>query len=142
MFTSDIIESIGKKLILVIGGKDKIIPPESIKRLEPEDYGLNIIQISSLGHFLNGDVVFDRWYPRLIRILTDFLEEPEKNALSKREALRTMLVFHGICDCNLLTRGSNQDSRKFLDMVEILREKLMKHFEKDTVEKYIQLFDG
>ncbi|OEU62457.1 MAG: hypothetical protein BBJ57_13220 [Desulfobacterales bacterium PC51MH44] len=132
LFSPEIIERVGKKLILIIGGKDKIIPPESIKRLEPEGYGLNIVQISELGHFLVGDVVFDRWYPRLIRMLSDFFQEPEDIALSKREAMRILMGYHAACGCSLFNLDGNDTLFDFLEACSVLRNKLEKDFELDS----------
>lgn len=142
LFSSDI-EEAGKKLILIIGGKDKIIPPESIKRLEPEGYGLNIVQISELAHFLVGDVVFDRWYPRLIRILLDFFQEPEGAALSKREAIRILMVYHAVCDCNLFNLDDDQPPRSFLEMHNILINKVEQdlNYDSETVFLILQGFE-
>lgn len=143
LFTPETIEEVGKKLILIIGGKDKIIPPESIKRLEPEGYGLNIVQISKLGHFLVGDVVFDLWYPRLIRILSDFFQEPEDTALSKREVMRILMAYHGVCGCSLFNLDDDQPHRDFLVMRNILRNRLEQDLNLDltTISRILRGFE-
>ncbi len=97
-------EILGRKLVLVIGGLDKIIPPAAIQRLEPKGHGLNILQISELGHFLANDQAFNRWYPRIINLLADFLEEPEGVSLSKSQVYSLLSTYDWLCDSNLLIR--------------------------------------
>lgn len=141
LFSSDTIERIGRKLILIIGGKDKIIPPAGIRRLEPEGYGLNTLQIAELGHFISEDVAFNVWYPRVIRILTDFLQESDKSAISSSEALNGLLLFHGLCGCQLLSLDAHPTQPfNMVELKNILKRCLTSVIPSDTLAKIIIVF--
>lgn len=140
LFRPEIIEKVGRQLILVIGGKDKIIPPDGIKRLEPKGYGLNILQISALGHFLADDVTFNHWYPRVFSLLLEFLNEPQECALSKRESLLTLLAYHGLCDCNLFSIDAGKIPKSRSELYENVRNALAAYCSGDD-EKSLYYFD-
>jgi len=135
------IEKFGKKLLFIMGGKDQINDPDSIKRLEPEGYVLTKFVIGELEHLLFDDVEFNHWYSRLINIMIDFFNEPTEIALSKREALGCLLSFHGLCNCTLFP---NQSSRFNILLV---RNKLKNELSslldnKDDAERIVSLFDN
>ena len=74
LFSEDALEQISKILVLIIGGKDHLVPHDTFKRLESKTTGLNVLQLSELGHFIAGDKTFQRWYPRLVGTLFDVLD--------------------------------------------------------------------
>lgn len=141
LFNPEIIEQVAKKLFLVIGGKDKIIPPEGIKRLGPEGYGLNILQIADLDHILVDDAIFNRCYPRIIHILSDFLQETEYKPLSKEEAKAILLAFNGICDCNLFDLDNGEVSEAYEKKRKKLEEKLKSYLDENDLNKVLRVFD-
>lgn len=83
-----------KKLILVAGAKDKVISPDSLKRLDVEEHGLTIIQIADLSHFLVDDPHFHIWYSRIMNLIGDFFKDPEGKLVTRKECLETMLIFN------------------------------------------------
>lgn len=141
LFDPDVVEQVAKKLFLVIGGKDKIVPPESIKRLEPKEYGLNILQIADLGHILVDDPIFNRWYPRIIQILSDFIQELEHRPLSKEEAKTILLALHGICNCNLFDLDKGEASETYMKKRKKVEEKLKICSDVNDRNEALRVFD-
>ena len=135
------IDKVGKKLIFIMGGKDQIINPDSIKRLEQKDYVLTKIVIGELEHLLFDDVEFNHWYSRVINILIDFFNEPSEIALSKREAFNCLLSFHGLCNGDLFPNVSNKFN--ILTARNNLKNELLSILDdNDLVNKIVSLFDN
>lgn len=90
------------KLILVAGGKDRLVNPASVKRLETKDHGLNMLQIADLSHFIGDDPQFNRWYDRIIHLLLAFFEEKEGDVLSREASISLFLIFDFCCNNELV----------------------------------------
>ena len=138
----DDIDRVGKKLLFIMGGKDEILNPDSVKRLEPEGYALTKFVIGELEHLLFDDVEFNNWYSRLIYILTDFFSETTNISMSKREAFNCLLSFNGLCNGALFPNGSNSKN-DILKLRTILKNELLKITEnKQLSDKVVSTFDN
>lgn len=89
------------KLIIVAGGKDKLVEPESIKRLESKAHGLNILQVADLGHFIGDDPQFNRWYSRITNMLIDFFDDQEGEPLSSDATIFLYALLNFCCKDDL-----------------------------------------
>ncbi|NOX64329.1 MAG: hypothetical protein GXO85_00690 [Chlorobi bacterium] len=138
----DSITRVGKKLLFIMGGKDEILKPDSVKRLEPEGFALNKFVIGELEHLLFDDVEFNNWYTRLIYIITDFFSETADISISKQESLDCLLSFNGLCNGHLFPNGSNTQY-DILRLRNILKDELLKIIkDEQTIDKVVSLFDS
>ncbi len=134
--------SVGKKLLFIMGGKDEILSPDSVKRLETEGFALTKFVIGELEHLLFDDVEFDNWYTRLIYIITDIFSETTDISISKREAFNCLLSFNGLCNGKLFPNGSNTQN-DILKLRTILKNELILIIENEHLrDKIVSLFDN
>lgn len=61
-----------RRILLVVGGKDAVIPYESIQKIEPKGYGLSIFKIPGLDHFLAIESEWDRWVDTVVTLIHNF----------------------------------------------------------------------
>jgi len=98
------------KLILIAGGIDSLVEPNSIERLGSANHGLNILQIADLGHFIGDDPQFNRWYDRIITLLIGFFEDTEGEIVSRDSSLSLFSLFNYCCDNKLLKKVKELNS--------------------------------
>lgn len=121
-----------KKLILVAGAKDRVINPNSLKRLSGEEHGLTIIQIADLSHFLVDDPFFHRWYLRIMSLIGDFLNDPEGELVTREQCLKILLTFNFFSK-NAFENAANKQIQKSFE--EIFDETLYQSLTKLTDDK-------
>lgn len=137
------------KLIIVAGGKDKLVEPESIKRLESEAHGLNILQVADLGHFIGDDPQFNRWYSRITNMLIDFFDDQEGEPLSSDATIFLYALLNFCCKDDLSKKLKEKHNiRETYDIIsKYTNEELKKDFSSilrashayfKSVEKFIE----
>ncbi len=128
---------LSRKLVIVIGGRDKIIPPEEIRRLEPEGSSLNVLNISDLGHFPDDDAAFNRWCTPTVDLLVQFIQAPEGTSLSKSQICSLLFAYDWLCGGTLLSEIEN-DRRSQLNIESVLRNfaDVEEHLKKTTLNGF------
>lgn len=137
------------KLIIVAGGKDKLVEPESIKRLESKAHGLNILQVADLGHFIGDDPQFNRWYSRITNMLIDFFDDQEGEPLSSDATIFLYALLNFCCKDDLSKKL--KEKHNIQEAYDIICKHTNKELEKDfssilrasyayfkSVEKFIE----
>ena len=131
-----------KKLILVAGAKDKVVSPDSLKRLHVEEHGLTIIQIADLSHFLADDPHFHIWYSRIMSLIGDFFKDPEGELVTREECLETMLIFNFFSK-NAFEKVVKEQTKKSFDNIfnETLYKSLSELTDEETAIKIRDYFN-
>lgn len=132
-----------KKLILVAGAKDKVINPNSLKRLDVEEHGLTIIQIADISHFLADDPHFHIWYSRIMSLISDFFKDTEGELVTRKECLNTLLTFNFFSK-NVFENAVNEQTQKSFEKIfnETLYNSLSKITDEKTVIQIRDYFNG
>lgn len=89
------------RLIVVAGGRDQLVKPNTIARLQSRDHGLNMLQIADLSHFIADDPQFNRWYSRLTDLLVAFFQDSKEASFSGEACFQQLALLDYCCDGEL-----------------------------------------
>ena len=70
----------GRRVLFVLGGRDKLISPSNFEALAPKDWGLGLFVLPGINHFLPIDEEWKRWSSLVIHLITRF----EMNAIQRQ----------------------------------------------------------
>ncbi len=62
-----------RSMFFVLGGADTLVPPNAIQRINPEG-GVNILQVSGMGHLFSFDLAWNRTKGLICDVLTQFID--------------------------------------------------------------------
>lgn len=74
-----------RRILLIIGGKDRMIPYDSIQKLEPKEHGLSIFKIPGLGHFLPIEKEWSKWLDIVATLINSFEENATYELLTPKD---------------------------------------------------------
>ncbi len=76
-----------KELLFIIGGADSVTKYQSIRRIEPDQYGLAILKLPGIHHFLSIDTQWDQWFPVVNETIRCFDESAMNASLLPNDIL-------------------------------------------------------
>ncbi len=80
-----------RKILVILGGKDTIIPYESIKTIEPEGHGLSILKIPGLDHFLATGKEWSKWSDIVVNLINNFEENAAHELYTHTEIIEGLI---------------------------------------------------
>lgn len=93
------------RLVFFHGAKDNVMAPNTVQRLVPRDTstgGMNILQVSNLGHFPLEDAEWNTWFPTIIEIINNHLQFSFSTGTNKEVVLAKLFLLHKDLDYQLL----------------------------------------
>jgi hypothetical protein len=139
--------------MLFLGARDNIVLPETVKRLEPKEYGLNVFQIGGLSHFPLKDLEWYSWYHDITQIIINYIKYSKIVLPSREDILKEIYEFHARTNFKLLEdiynlsyeslwkrvkilkRLTNEDRRKLAAI--LMRSRLFFNYDEDLRESVI-----
>lgn len=105
----DDLEEKSNKILFILGGADSVTRRASIKRIEPDNHGLSIMQLPGIHHFLSYDIHWDQWFPIVHQMIISFDKSASIELLSSNDILDTIISYQ--IKYNVLSAISIIDTR-------------------------------
>ena len=115
----------GRSMFFLLGGADELIPPDAIRRINPEG-GVNILQVSGLGHLFAFDLAWNTTKGLICDVLTQFLANvpsldrlPDPGELIQQLVLLdislALLPYRSYIDAKVLQRAAHSIKNTHVD---------------------------
>ncbi len=80
-----------RRILLVMGGKDTVIPYQSLEKIEPEGYGLSIFKIPGLDIFLAIESEWDKWVDTVVTLIHNFEINASSELLPREHIVHSLI---------------------------------------------------
>ena len=110
-----------RKILFILGGSDSVTRRQGISKIEPENYGLSILQLPGIHHFLSIDLHWDQWFSSVINMIVSFEENASREPLHPNDILDTLIKYQ--LKYNFIKKIDHYDSNFISDEHERLEIK-------------------
>lgn len=110
------LKDVSRKILFILGGADTVTKYESIRELEKDDYGLTILQLPGIHHFLSFDNQWNKWFKMVINIIAQFDDNATRESLTYYELLEELITYHkkfNIFDDQIDLSSENFEANEF-----------------------------
>jgi hypothetical protein len=78
-----------QRVLFLFGGRDEMIGYESLERISPELWGLGMIVIPGINHFLAIDEEWKRWIDLVVDLIVSYEKNATRSVITKEAASQT-----------------------------------------------------
>jgi hypothetical protein len=82
----------GRRFLFIYGGRDSITGADKLKDLVPENWGVSLLALPGINHFLAVDEEWKKWIGLVSNLIADFDENGTKTSITEKFALQETSV--------------------------------------------------